>query len=85
MADRSGFTRFLMPFESALRAYEMGVTLAEYPFAVQLQSCISVESIMAILKYKARAFSGLQGNDRILKSMESSVSILSKLSTPAFV
>jgi len=85
MGDHSGSTRFRVQFESALQAYEkqVGITLAEHPLAVQLQNCHSVEPITTLLKYKALADSDLQGSDTIMKSIESSVSILCTLSATA--
>ena len=85
MPDHSGSSRFRERFEAALRTYQTttGVTLAEHLLAVQVQSCHSFESISTLLKYEARAFSNLQGSDNIMKSIESTVSILSTLSVTA--
>jgi len=60
-----------------------GVTLAEHPLAVQLQSCHSIESITAILQGKVQAFGEFRGIDRVMKSVRSTVSILTTLSTSA--
>jgi hypothetical protein len=78
MPDHSGSTRFRERFEAALRTYQTttGVTLTEF----QAQNCRSFESIATLLKYEAQAFSNLQGSDIIMKSTESTVSILSTLS-----
>ena len=85
MADHSGSTRFRARFESALQAYKQttGVTLAEHPLAVQLQNCHSDDSIIILLKYEARPFSDLPGNDRIMESIESIMSIVSTLCSTA--
>ncbi len=84
MGDHSG-TRFRARFESALRAYEKnaGVTLAEHPLAVQLQSCHTVESITTVLQGQARAFSGPRGSDTIMTLIKSIVSILTSVSDTA--
>jgi|SRR6266850_2063230 len=85
MADQSGSAHFRAIFESALLTYEKkaGVTLAEHPLAVQLQSCHSIESITAILQGKVQAFGEFRGIDRVMKSVRSTVSILTTLSTSA--
>ena len=82
MADQS---RFCALFESALQSYEKkaGVNLAEHPLALQLQSCHSVESIIAVFQGQAQAFSEFQGSDRLVKSIKSTVSILTRLSATA--
>jgi hypothetical protein len=87
MGDHSESTRIRARFESALQAYQKttGITLAEHTLAVQLQNCHSVDSITTLLKYEARAFCDLQGGDRIMKSIESTVSILYSLSATAFL
>jgi hypothetical protein len=56
------------------------MTLAEHPLAVHVQRCRSVESIATLLKHEARAFGHLQRSDNIIKSIESTVSILFALS-----
>jgi hypothetical protein len=82
MGDQSGSARFLPFFESALQTYEKktGIALAEHPFAVQLQGCHSVDSVIAVLRGQAKVFSD-SGSDRILKSIKSTISILITLST----
>jgi len=84
MSD-SESTRFPAHFESALQAYQKttGITLAEHQLAVRLQNCDSIDSITTLFKYEAPSFSDLQGGDRIMKSIENTVSILYKLSTTA--
>jgi hypothetical protein len=61
------------------------VTLADHPLAVQVRSCHSVDSVTTLFKYEARGFNNLQQSDRIMKSIEHTVSILSDLSAIAFV
>ena len=83
MADQSGSAcRFQALFESALQTYEekTGVTLAEHPLAVQLRSCHSVDSITAVLQSQAQAFSDFTESDRIVKSIKTTVSNLTRLS-----
>jgi hypothetical protein len=83
MAHPPRSTKFRALFESALLGYKKktGITLADHPLAVQLQSCHSVESITAFLQGQAQAVSNLRESDRIMKSIKTSVSILSPLST----
>ena len=82
MADQSRTSCFRAQFESALQTYqrETYITLAEHSLAIQLQSCHSVESIITLLQNEARAFSDLPRSDIIMKSIESTVSILSAIS-----
>ena len=81
MGDQFGFTRFRAPFESALETYETktGITLAEHPLALQLQSCHSVEDITTLVQDQASAFGEFRGKDRIMKSIKSTASILATL------
>ena len=85
MVDQSGSTGFLALYESALQAYEnnAGIALAEHPLALQLQSFDSVESMTSVLKGQAQALGEFQGNDRVMKTIESIVSILTRLSSTA--
>ncbi len=86
MGDPSASPHFQALFESALQAYQTktGITLAEHALAVQLQSCHSVESITTtLLQGEVQAFSNLQENDRIMKSIETIVSNLTTLSATA--
>ena len=80
MADQS---RFCALFDAALRSYEKeaGIKLVDHPLTLQLQSCHSAESIVAVLQDQAQAFSGFQGSDRVVKTIRSTVSILTRLST----
>ena len=85
MAHQSESDRFQALFEPALQAYEKmtGVSLAQHPLAIKLQSCHSVEAITGLLQDQAQAFKDLQGGDKIMKSLKTTVSILSKLSSVA--
>jgi hypothetical protein len=83
MGDQSGSAHFQTLFDSALQAYEkkMGIPLAKHPLATQLQDCHSVESITTLLQHQAKDFSDFQGKNRIMNLIQSTVSILSTLST----
>ena len=85
MAHQPDSARFQTLFEPALQAYEKkaGVSLAQHPLAIKLQNCDSVEAITSLLQDQARAFVDLQGSDKIMKSIKTTVSILSKLSSVA--
>jgi len=85
MGDRSASSRVRALFEFALQAYEKktGITLAKHPLAVQLQSCHTIESITGLVQDQALAFGDFQGKDRIMKSIKSTVSILTALSATA--
>jgi hypothetical protein len=60
-----------------------GITLIEHPLAVQLQSCHSVESITAVLQDQIQASNDFGGDDRIMKSIKSIISITSTLAVTA--
>jgi hypothetical protein len=84
MADHSQSSRFRGLFEHALQDYEKqtGTKLAGHPLAEQLQSCSSIDSVLAILQQQAQAFSEFRGsNGRIMKSLKSAVSAIHALSS----
>jgi len=85
MAHQSESPRFQALFEHALQAYEKkaGVSLAQHPLAIKLQSCDTVEAITGLLQDQAQAFAHLQESDKIMKSIKMTVSILSKISSAA--
>ena len=85
MAHQSESACFQALFEHALQAYEekAGISLTQHPLAIKLQSCNSVEAITGFLQSQAQAFRNLQGSDKIMKSLKTTVSILSKLSSAA--
>jgi hypothetical protein len=85
MTDQSRSAHFQVLFEPALRAYERktGITLAQHPLAVKLQSCHSVDDVTVLLQAQAKAFSDFQTNDRITKAIKTTVSILNPLSDAA--
>jgi hypothetical protein len=82
MGDQSRSTHCWALFDAALQAYEnnTGVKLSENPLAMQLQTCRSIDSITMLFQQQARAFSDLGGNNRIRRSIESTVSFLFTLS-----
>jgi hypothetical protein len=84
MANQTGMTRFTgFPalFESALQAYakKTGVALPNHPIAIQLQRCDSIESIIAIVLGQASALTEFLQNERMMKSIKSTLSILNAL------
>ena len=83
MAHQSESTRFQTLFEPALQAYgkKAGVSLAHHPLAIKLQGCDTVGAITGLFQDQAQAFSHFQGSDKIMKSIEMTVSILSKISS----
>jgi hypothetical protein len=85
MADPSGSPHFQALFESTLQAYqtETGITLAEHALAIQLQNCNTVDSITTLMQGQAQAFSNYRESDRIIKSIKTIVSILTRLSVAA--
>ena len=70
-----------------MHAYEerVGINLAQHHLSVQLRSCDTVKSISTLLQGQAQAFSDFQENDRILKSINTTVSIITQLSSVASV
>ena len=85
MADQSGSAQFQALFEPALQAYEekTGIKLAQHPLAVQIQTCQSDDDINTLLQGQAQAVSDRQACDRIIKSIEKTLSILVPLSVAA--
>jgi len=82
MSLQSGSSHFGVLFESALQDYQKqtGMTLAEHPFAEQLQNYQSVESVTALLQGQAQTLGEFKGSDRVMKSLKSIASILFSLS-----
>ena len=82
MSDQLGSSHFQTLFESALLDYKnkTGIPLASHPLAEQLQKCRSVDSISTLLQEQARAFSEFRESDKIIKSLKSVVSILTRIS-----
>ena len=88
MTDHPGSARFQRLLESAVQAYEKktGVTLAdlEDSLAMRLQGCHSVDDIATVLQGQAQAIDDFQ-RDRIFKTIKTTVSILSPISSVASV
>jgi hypothetical protein len=82
MADQSGSSCFQELFESALQDYEKktGITLAQHPLAVQLRSRQSAEDITTLLRSQVQGLGYLQAGDKMIKSIERTLSILNPLS-----
>jgi hypothetical protein len=71
-------------FEAALQDYEKqtGTALVNHPFAEQLQECDSVDGINTVLQGQTQRFTDFRGGDgKIMKSLNSTVSILYAIST----
>ena len=85
MSDHSEPTSFRALFVSAFQVYEKttGITLHEHPLAIQLHSCHSVESMTALVQDQVSAFNEFQAKDRVTKSVNTTLSILTKLSATA--
>jgi hypothetical protein len=62
MSQPSSSSNFRMLFDAALQDYKdkTGNTLTDHPIAKQLETCESVNSIIAILHGQARAFVNLR-------------------------
>jgi len=84
MTDQSGSARFQALLESALQAHEnvAGVKLAdsEDSLAIRLQHCHSIDDITTLLQDKTRAFNDIRQQNRIFKSIQATVSILTPIS-----
>jgi hypothetical protein len=89
MTGQTGSARFQTLLGSALEDYEKkaGVTLAglEDPLAIRLQRCNSIDDITILLQDKTQAFNDFRQRDRMFKSIEATVSILTPISSVASV
>jgi len=87
MADQPASARFQALLESALQHYEKkaGITLAdrEDSLAIRLQCCHSIDDITTLLQDKRQAFDDFRQRDRIFKSINATVSILTPISALA--
>jgi len=85
MSDQSGLSRFQALFDAALQDYETktGIALDKHPFAEELQSCDSAESVTAVLNNQTQAFNEFLGRDKVLKPLKNTLTILHKLSAAA--
>ena len=84
MADQSGSPRIQQLFESTLQTYheKTGITLAQHPLAEKLQSFHTVQDVITLLRGQAQAFNDSQ-RDRIINSINATLSILTPLSATA--
>ena len=80
-----GLSRLRALFDAALEGYEKqtGIALAKHPLAERLQNCVSVESVADIFREQTQSFSEFRGNDKIMKLLKNSVSVLYKLTAAA--
>ena len=87
MSAESGPSHFQALFEAAFRDYEKltGKTLANHPLAEKLQSCDSVESVIAVLREQTEASNEIRGRDRVLKPLKNVLSVLHELSSSSAV
>ena len=83
MTDQSGPSHLWALFEAALNDYEKqtNITIEKHPLAEQLQHCYTVESVTAFIQNQVRTSSEYQGIDRIMESLNGTVSVLYSLST----
>jgi len=81
MSHESRLSRFRTAFDAVLREYEKitNITLAAHPIAEKLKNCHSVEPNILLIQDLAREFGHFPGIDRIMKSIENTVSVLSML------
>jgi hypothetical protein len=69
-------------FDAALQEYEnqTGCTLIEHPLAKQFETCDSVRSITAILQQQTQIFCKFRDDEKLMRSVKSSVDVLYTLS-----
>jgi len=81
MSRESPPSRFRTAFDAVLREYEKitNITLAAHPIAEKLKNYHSVEPTILLIQDLAREFGDFPGIDRIMKSINNSVSLLSML------
>jgi hypothetical protein len=65
MSTDSESSIFRALFQAACEEYNgrSGTNISEHPFAIQLQECHSIESLIALLQRQARGFREFQGRD----------------------
>jgi len=88
MSDHSRpSSRFQALFRWALRKYgkQTGIELVKHPLAQRLQGCRSIESIVGVFREQMPAFGSDDDGDeeRIMKSLKGTVSVLYTLSNSA--
>jgi hypothetical protein len=77
--SQSSSSTFQALFNAALQDYKdkTGTSLVDHPFAKQLETCESVNSITAILREQAQSFREFTENGgRLMKALNSSVDVL---------
>ena len=81
MSRESPPSHFRTAFDAVLREYEKitNITLATHPIAEKLKNCHSVEATILLIQDLAREFGDFPGIDRLMKSINNSVSLLSML------
>ncbi len=89
MTDQPGSAHFQAFLERALQDYEKkaGVTLADPDdsLVIGLQRCHSIDGITTLLQDKTQAFNDFRQRDRIFRSIEATVSLLTPISSVASV
>ena len=82
MSDQSGPARLQLLFEVYLKEYgkQTGISLAKHPLAEKFQHCDSVESVSINFQEQVSACTEFRGGDRIMKPLNSAVSVLCALS-----
>ena len=79
MSQPSSSTTLQGLFDAALQDYKdkTGNSLVDDPIAKQLETCESVDSIIAILREQAQSFREFRENDgKLMKVLNSSVDVL---------
>ena len=80
----SSQARLQLLFDAALQSYEKqtGFKLIDHPFARQLESCHTAESVMNILQHQAWSITGFREDDgKSMRSLKRVVHVLHALST----
>ena len=85
MSDQSASSRLKSLFDAVLQDYQTktGIALDKHPIAEELENCDSVETVTAVLNSQTEAFNEFRGNDKILKPLNNTLSVLHKLSAAA--
>ena len=81
MSDQSGSAHFQVLFQASIKEYEKQteISLAKHPLTEKFQHCDSVESVAALFQEQVFTWSGFQGSERIVKLLNSAVSVLCAL------
>jgi hypothetical protein len=67
--SESSYISFKSLFDSALQEYrnQTKINLAEHPLAKKLETCQSVDSIVAILQEQTQIFGGFKDDGKIMR------------------